>query len=452
MKIVIIGAGKVGKKVADRLAPEGHDIIIVDNDPVRLNTMNDNQDVMCILGNGALCDVQTEADVGTADVVVAATPDDETNMFCCLLARKLGAKKCIARVRTPGYYKQLDMIKGELGLSMAINPEFNAANEMMHILLLPEAAQVEKFAKGKVELLQFKIPEDTILTGIPLSEIYKKYKIKILVCAIERSGEIIIPDGTNTLQPGDRISIATTHSEAESFFKKIGISKSKIKSVMIVGGGRVCYYLAKKLSELGMTVKIIESDYKRCIELSELLNDVTIINADGTDHIVLKEEGIEKVDAFAALTGIDEENMIMSLYAKSKNVGKVITKVTRGSYIALSDHIGLDSIVSPKQLASDTILSYIRAMQNSEKSNNIETMYKIINEKAEALEFIIKEDAPYLNTELKNLKTKKNVLIAAIVRGRKNIVPGGDDFLKLGDSVIVVTVGNNLKELSDIFI
>ena len=452
MKIVIIGAGKVGKKIADQLAPEGHDIVIVDNNPIRLNTLNNNQDVMCIQGNGALYDVQMEAEVNKSDVVVAATPDDEINMLCCLLAKKLGAKRCIARVRTPGYYKQLAYIKDELGLSMAINPEFNAANEIMHILLLPEAAQVEKFAKGRVELLQFKITESATLTGIPLSEIYKKYKIKILICSIERNGEIIIPDGTNTLMPGDRISLVCTHAEAEIFFKKIGISKNKIKSVMIVGGGRVCYYLAKNLAKLGMTVKIIESNYKRCLELSELLNDVTIINADGTDHLVLKEEGIESVDAFAALTGIDEENMIMSMYAQSKNVTKVVTKITRGSYVALSDHIGLESIVSPKQLASDTILSYIRAMQNSEKSNNIETMYKIINEKVEALEFIIKEDASYLNKKLKELKTRKNLLIASIVRNRKNIVPGGDDFLKLGDSVVVVTTEKNLRELSDIFI
>ncbi len=451
MKIVLIGAGKVGKKIADQLAPEDHDIIVVDNDPVRINTLTNNQDLMCIQGNGALYDVQIEAEVDKADVVVAATPDDELNMLSCLLAKKVGAKRCIARVRTPGYYNQIGYLKEDLGLSMAINPEYNAASEFMRILLLPEAAQIETFAKGKVELIQFKLTENSLLSGLSLSEIYKKYKVKLLVCSIERNGEVIIPDGTNKLMEGDRISVACAHDDAERFFKKIGAAKNKIKSVMIVGGGRVCYYLAKSLSEAGMDVKIIESNYKRCMELSELLNDVTIINADGTDHIILKEEGIESVDAFVALTGIDEENMIMAMYAQSKNVSKVAAKVTRGSYIALSDHIGLDSIVSPKQLAADTILAYIRALKNSEHSNNVETIYKIVNEKVEALEFSVREDAPYLNKKLKELNTKMNVLIAVIVRNRKIIIPCGDDHISLGDSVIVVTTDQAYHELSDIF-
>lgn len=221
---------------------------------------------------------------------------------------------------------------------------------------------------------------------------------------------------------------------------------------MIVGGGRVCYYLSKMLSKLGMEVKIIENDYKRCLELSELLDDVTIINADGTDHLILKEENIESVDAFATLTGIDEENMIMSLYAQSKNVSKVITKVTRGSYVALSDHIGLDSIVSPKQIAADSILGYIRAMKNSEKSNNVETIYKIVNEKVEALEFIVREDAAYTDRPLRELKTRKNVLIASIVRHGKNIVPNGDDCIKIGDIVIVVAAEKVIHELSEVFV
>ncbi len=451
MKIVLIGVGKVGKKIADQLTPEDHDIIVVDNDPVRINTLNNNQDVMVIQGNGALYDVQLEAEVDKADVVVATTPEDELNMMVCLLAKKLGAKRCIARVRTPGYYNQIGILKDDLGLSMAINPEHNAATEIMRILLLPEAAQIETFVKGKVELIQFKIGEDSLLAGLSLSEIYKKYKVKLLICSIERDGEVIIPDGSNTLMAGDRISVACAHDDAERFFKRIGAAKQKIKSVMIVGGGRVCYYLAKGLVEAGMDVKIIESDYKRCLELSELLEGVNIINADGTDHIVLKEEGIESVDAFVSLTGIDEENMIMAMYAQSKNVSKVVAKVTRGSYVALSDHIGLDSIVSPKQLAADLILSYIRALKNSEHSNNVETIYKIVNEKVEALEFSVREDAPYLNTKLKDLRTKKNVLIAAIVRNRKIIIPCGDDHIAKNDSVIVVTTDQAYHELSDIF-
>lgn len=452
MKIVIIGAGKVGKKIADRLTAEGHDIIVVDNDASRLNTLMNDQDVMCVLGNGAFYEVQAEAEVNRADVVIAATPQDEVNMLCCMLAKKIGAKRCIARVRTPGYYRQLGFIREELGLSMTVNPEFAAASEIMRVLILPAAAQVEVFAGGRVEMVEFKITENNPIVGSTLAEVYKKYKIKILVCAVQRGGEVIIPDGDFVPQAGDRMSIASNHEEAERFFKKIGEKHEKIKSVMIVGGGRIGYYLAKQLIAIGMDVKIIENDYKRCVELSENLPEASVINADGTDHIVLKEEGIEHVDAFAALTGIDEENMIMAMYAKTKSVKKVISKINRGSYMSISDNIGLDSVVSPKQLAANNILGYIRAMKNSENSNNVETIYKVVDEKVEAIEFIVREDASYLNKPLKELKTRRDVLIASIVRNRRPIVPGGDDCISKGDSVIVVTTRENLHDLREIFI
>lgn len=452
MKIILIGAGKVGKKIADQLAAEGHDIIVVDNDAARLNTLINNQDVMTVLGNGALCDVQLEAGVDKADVVITTTPEDELNMLCCLLAKKLGAKRCIARVRNPEYYKQLDFIKNELGLSMAVNPEFAAAAEMARVLVLPAAAQVEVFANGRVELVEFKISEQNPISGIPLAEIYKKYKIKILVCAVQRGNEVIIPGGSFIPQAGDRISIACNHTEAEKFFKKIGATNNKIRSVMIIGGGRIGYYLAKQLTQSGIAVKIIESDFRRCTQLTELLSEVSVINADGTDHTVLKEEGIENVDAFAALTGIDEENMIMAMYAKTKNVSKVVSKINRGSYVNISDIIGLDSIVSPKQLAANNILGYIRAMKNSENSNNVETIYKVVDGKVEALEFIVREETSYTNRPLRELKTRRNVLIASIVRNRKNIIPGGDDCIKRGDNVIVVTTENNLHDLKEIFV
>lgn len=453
MKIVMIGVGKVGKKIAERLLEENHDITVVDNDPVRLNALLGTHDIMCVQGNGAIYGVQTEAGVDKADVVIAATPDDEVNMLCCSLAKKIGAKRCIARVRNPEYYGQLDYMKDELGLNMAVNPEFAAASEIVRVLVLPAAAQVEVFANGKVELIEFKISPSSPIIGVSLSDIYKKHKIKVLVCTAERDGKIIIPDGNFVPLAGDKLSIVCNHREAENFFKKIGSSHSKIKSVMLVGGGRIGYYLAKQLVAMGMSVKIIESSRKRCIELSEQLSDVSIINADGTDHNVLKEEGIESVDAFAALTGIDEENMIMALYAQTKNVSKVISKVTRGSYITLADTLGIDSIVSPKQLAANNILGYIRAMKNSEKSNNIESIYKILDEKAEALEFQIKEDsAPYLNVPLRELKTKKDVLIASIVRNRHSIIPGGDDCIMPGDNVIVVSSTNTIHNLEEIFV
>ncbi len=452
MKIVIIGVGKVGKKIAEQLTAEGHDIIVVDSAAARLNTLLNAQDVMCVQGNGAFYEVQMEAEVNRADVMIAVTPHDEVNMLCCLLAKKLGAKRCIARVRTPGYYRQLGFIKEELALSMTVNPEFAAASEITRVLILPAAAQVEVFAGGRVELVEFRVSENNPIVGSTLAETYKKSKIKILVCAVQRNGEVIIPDGGFIPQVGDRMSIVSNHEGAEQFFKRIGNKHGKIKSVMIVGGGRIGYYLAKQLVSLGMEVKIIENDYKRCLELSETLSEASVIHADGTDHIVLKEEGIEHIDAFVALTGIDEENMVMAMYAKTKNVQKVIAKINRGSYMSISDNIGLDSIVSPKQLAANNILGYIRAMKNSEKSNNIETIYKVVDEKVEAMEFIVRENAPYVNKPLRELNTKKDVLIASIVRNRRPIVPGGDDYISIGDSVIVVTTAKNLHDLREVFL
>lgn len=452
MKIVMIGVGKVGKKISERLLDENHDITVIDIDPVRLNSVIGNHDIMCVTGNGAVYDVQMEANVDKADVVIAATPDDEVNMLCCSLAKKIGAKRCIARVRNPEYYRQLDFMKDELGLSMAVNPEYAAACEMTRVLVLPSAAQVEVFSNGRVELIEFKITSSNPIVGTSLSDIYKKYKFKILVCTAERNGEVIIPDGNFVPCVGDRLSIVCDHKEAEYFFKKTDAFHNKIKTVMLVGGGRIGYYLAKQLTALGMSVKIIESSRKRCHELSEQLSDVSIINADGTDHNILKEEGIESVDAFAALTGIDEENMVMALYAQTKNVSKVIAKVTRGSYISLAGTIGIDSIVSPKQLASNNILSYIRAMKNSENSNNIETIYKILDEKAEALEFQIREDAPYLNKPLRELKTKNTAIIASIVRNRRSIIPNGNDCIVRGDKVVVVSSASGLHDLKEIFI
>lgn len=452
MRIVLIGAGKVGKQITDRLLNEDHDITVVDNDPIRLNALINTHDIMCVQGNGAVYGVQQEAEVDKADVVIATTSEDEINIMCCTLAKKLGAKRCIARIRNPEYYYQLGFMRDELGLNMIVNPEYDAASEIMRILLLPEAAQVEVFANGKVELIEFKITENNPIIGVPLSDIYTKYKIKVLVCTVERNGDVLIPDGSFALQNGDRISIVCDHKEAERFFKKSGSARAKIKTVMLVGGGKIAVYLARQLCEMGMEVKIIESDYKRCLELSELLSDVSIINGDGTDHNILKEEGVQSVDAFAALTGIDEENMIMALYAQTKNVSKVIAKVNRGSYMALSDNIGIDTIISPKQLGANNIVSYVRAMKNSENSSNVETLYNIFDNKAEALQFIVREDTPYTNVPLRLLKTHKDVIIAGIVRHRKSIIPNGDDCIHKGDSVVVVTNGRTVNCLKDIFV
>ncbi|MBE7042303.1 MAG: Trk system potassium transporter TrkA [Ruminococcaceae bacterium] len=449
MNIVIIGDGKVGSTLSSQLQKEGHDIVVIDNNQNALKNLINTQDVMCVEGNGALYEVQEEAGVPNADLVIACTSMDELNMLCCLLSKKLGAKKTIARVRDPQYFKQLNIMKEELGLSMGINPELAAATEISRIMLFPAAAKIELFAKGKVELVEFKLAAQSMLDGMSLSEVYKKYKVKVLVCAVQRDGEIYIPDGDFRLRSGDKINLTASHENIEKFFHTLGLLKDKSKTAIIVGGGKIAYYLTIALQKIGVKVKIIEKNYQRCMELSDLLPKASIIHGDGTDQDLLKEEGLEQVDAFASLTGIDEENIIMAMFASSLQVPKVAAKINRDSYAGMADMLGLESFVSPKNITANHIVSYVRAMQNS-LGSNIETLYRLVDNQVEALEFIAREDGPYIGVPLKDLRLKKNLLIASIVRRRIPIIPGGNDKIEIGDSVIVVSRNQQLKDLKEI--
>lgn len=442
MNIVIIGDGKIGSTLAEQLLREGHDIVVVDNNAEVLENSISMQDIMCVEGNGALMEIQEEAGVKDADVVVACTSMDELNMLCCLMAKKLGAKKTIARVRNPEYYSQINLIKDDLGLSMYINPEFSAAAEISRLLIFPSAEKIELFAKGRVELVEHTVAEDNPICGYALKDIYKKYKIKMLVCAVQRGNEVYIPDGNFVLESGDIINISATHSEIEKFFHHTDTKKRKVSSVMIIGGGKIGYYLAKKLSELKMQVKIVDNDMERCRQLSELLPEVSVIFGDGTDQALLYEEGIDQVDAMVALTGMDEENFIVSMFCKSITVPKIITKINRETYIDMAEKLGLESIITPASISANHVISYVRAIKNSEGSNE-ETLYRLINNRLEALEFIITENESYVGKPLKELTLKKNNLIACIVRHRKIIIPNGDDRIEVGDSVIVVTTNTN---------
>lgn len=450
MNIVIIGDGKVGSTLSSQLQKEGHDIVVIDNNQNALKNLINTQDVMCVEGNGALYAVQEEAGVAHADLVIACTSMDELNMLCCLLAKKAGAKKTIARIRDPQYDRQLNEMKEDLGLSMGINPELAAATELSRMMLFPSAAKIELFAKGKVELVEFKLNAQSVLDGMSLSEMYKKYKAKVLVCAVQREDEIYIPDGDFRLRSGDRINLTASHENLEKFFKALGLLKNQSKTAMIVGGGRIAYYLTIALQKLGIKVKIIEKDYQRCMDLSELLPKAIVIHGDGTNQDLLKEEGLEHVDAFAALTGIDEENIIMAMFASNLKIPKVTAKINRGSYAGLADMLGLDSFVSPKDITANHIVSYVRAMQNSFGSNNIESLYLLMDNQVEASEFIVREEGPYTGVPLKALKLKKNILIASIVRRRIPIIPGGNDKIEVGDSVIVVSRNHSFKDLKEI--
>ena len=451
MKIVIIGDGKVGYKLAKQLSSEKYDIILIDNNEEKLRKSIERMDVFCVAGEGGSVEVQQRADVPHADLVIACTSTDECNMLSCLIARRLGARHTIARVRNPIYYKQIDFLKKDLHLSMVVNPELIVAGDITRLLLFPDASKVETFLKGRVELVEFPIHCGK-LEGLSLSELYARFQVQVLVCAVESGETVLIPDGDYILKAGDKLHIAASHQNMEQFFKKIALRKEKIKNAMICGGGRVAYYLASQLCNLGMNVKIIERNRERCEELCELLPKATIINGDATEHDLLIEEGIEKTDAFIALTGMDEENIIMSLFASKQSVSKVIVKINEDRRAMMIDELGLDSIVSAKTATADAILGYVRARRNSQCSANVETMYQLLDGRVEALEFIIKSENAYTGVPLKDLNLKVNNIIACIARGRKIIIPNGDDSIQVGDSVVIITMTKQIRDLDDILV
>lgn len=450
MNIVIIGDGKVGHKLATQLTAERYDVTLIDVREGRLKDSINELEVSCVVGDGASAEVQMEADVQGADLVIACASTDELNMLCCLLAKRLGAKQTIARVRNPVYYQQIHLFKDDLKLSMAVNPELVLAGEISRVLIFPSAAKVETFAKGRVELVEASINENNPMAGLSFRQFYEKYQIKMLVCAVQRGSEVFIPDGSFVPKQGDKINIAASHKELERFFKFVGALRGRLKNVMICGGGKTAYYLSLKLLSLGMNVKIIERDAERCGQLCELLPKATIICGNATDHELLEEEGIGSADGFVALTGMDEENIIMSMYAKTKKVFKIITKVNDEALQHMVDELGMESVVSAKNVTANLIMSYVRAMKNSMGSANIETVYQLINGRVEALEFQIREAAKYTGIPLKDLTLRENHLVACIVRKRQIIIPGGNDTLEVGDSVVVVTMSQGLEDLEEI--
>ena len=450
MKVVVIGNGKVGRSIVEHICEEGHEVVVIDNKSDVIENVIDEYDVMGVVGNGGSYDVLKEAGVGKADLVVATTASDETNILACLISQKIGADATIARVRSYEYSNQLKIIRDGLGITMPINPENETANEMMQILNFPEALRVDSFAKSHVDLVELRIPEGSALIGQSLLSIYQTYQIKVLVCAVIRKDNTIIPTGSFTFQANDKIYItANNRTTLRTFLTKSGLLKLKLKSVMIVGGGKISAYLGKELLKNKFDVKIIEEDKKRCTELSSLLPGATIIHGDGTDQNVLIEEGLEHTDALVCLTGSDEENIILGMYAEQQNIKKVITKVNKASLVKLMESVSMASVVSTKDITASKIISYIRSVSNK-RGSNVLTVHKIANNKVEAVEFLAKTNKRLLNIPLKDLKLKNNILIAAIIRNNEVIIPSGNDFISLDDKVIVVTTNQFLNDLNEI--
>lgn len=450
MRVVVIGNGKVGRTIVENIRQEGHQVIIIDTDAENIENIINEYDVTGIVGNGASYDILKEAGVDKADLVVASTSSDEVNILSCLIAQKIGADATVARVRSYEYNNQLKIIRDGLGITMPINPESETANEITKILNFPEAIRVESFAKGNVDLVELFIPDGNQLIGQSLLSIYQKYQVKVLVCAVVRGEEVIIPTGSFTFQAKDKIYItANSRTTLRSFLTKSGLIESKLKSVMIIGGGKISVYLGKELLKNKFEVKIIEEDYNRCVELSTLLPEATIIHGDGTNQEVLLEEGLQHTDAIVCLTGSDEENIILSMFAEQQHVKKIITKINKTSLVGLMESVSLASVVSTKEITASKIVSYIRSVKNK-RGNNVITLYKLVNNKVEALEFLVKNNKKIINIPLKDLKIKKNILIAAIIRKNDVIIPSGNDFISVDDKVIIVTTNQFLDELNDI--
>ena len=450
MKIVVAGCGKIGQTVIGRLVAEGHDLVAIDSDNVILDELTNIYDIMVICGNCADSDVLDEISIQEAELFVALTGSDELNMLSCFIAKRMGCNNTIARIRNPEYNDDsLVFLRKELGLSMSINPDMLTASELFNILKLPSALKIEHFSRRNFEMIELIIKSGSELDGVKLADMKGRYGSKVLICAVQRGEDVYIPDGNFVLQAGDRISVSADHSDISKLLKSLSIHKKQSKYVMILGGSKSAFYLAKMLINSGASVKIIEKNPARCEELCEKLPQAMIIQGDGAQQELLLEEGLRSTDAFVALTGMDEENILVSIYAAANSVPTVISKVNRTELATMGSRLGLNCIVSPKNITADIFVRYARALENS-MGSNVETLYKIMDGKAEALEFRIQPDSSITGLPLKDFVFKKNILIAGIIRGKKIIIPGGDDVILGDDKVIVVSKDHKLNDIEDI--
>lgn len=449
MKIIIVGCGKVGLTLAEQLTKENHDVTVIDTNYTKLRAVSDSIDAMCIEGNGISSAVLLEAGIDTADILIAAMENDEKNVMCTLVAKQLGNCQAIARIRNSDYVDELRKIKDQLNMSIVLTPDKAAAEEIAKLVAFPSSVKrIDAFARGRVNLVAVALPEGCVIDGYRIKDLSRVIKANILICSVERDGEVYIPDGNFILHSGDTIAFVALHTQQNLFFKELKMTTGLPKSVMIIGGSNIAYYLAKAI-EATTSVKIIDVDLERCKYLSSVLDKTTIINGDASNQQLLLEEGIEDVDAVVTLTGIDEENIMISLYASSVSNARIITKINRITFENVISTLDVGSVVNPKVITANHITQYVRGMQNS-LGSNIETLYSFANGRAESLEFRVTKEFKKVNIQLMDLPLKTNLLIACIYRQGKVIIPGGHDYLEIGDSVIVVTTQTGLNDLNDV--
>lgn len=451
MRIVLVGAGKMGSAIIKHVSHEGHEVIVIDNSATVIEYVINNYDVMGICGSGVSYDVLKTAGVEKADLFIAVTESDEANMLSCLIAKKLGAIHTIARVRDYEYTKQIELMTGALEITRTINPELEAAREIFRIISFPEALRVDNFAHGNADITEFYIAKDSPLIGMSLMQINSKLGVSILVCAVKRDDEVIIPNGSFVLKENDKIHIISSQEDSKMFVSKLGLTKNRLKNIMIIGASKITHYLCEALVKNKYNVKVIEMNEEKAKALAENQKEVNVILGDGSDQVLLKSEGMDKFDAVVCLTGIDEENIIISLYANTKNVRKIVTKVNRASFAGLLENIQMGTVIFPQEIAANQVVSYIRATANT-GGNNIVTLHKIVDNQIEASEFIASSNSKAINVPLKYLNLKKDILIGGIIRNHKIIIPSGMTSIEEKDSVIVVSKSMILKDLDDILV
>ncbi len=451
LQIIIVGCGKVGRTLVEQLSKEGHDITIIDKNAEKVQAISGLYDVMGVTGNGASYSVQMDAGIENTDLIVAVTDSDELNLLCCTVAKRVGHCAAIARVRTPDYSMEAGYLRDKLGLAMIINPEMEASREVVRILSVPTALEVNSFAHEQAEMIKIKVPEGNMLAGMKIARVGKEIEImdKILICAVERGEEVYIPSGDFRIEAGDIISFVASRLQAKAFLERISFKTNQVKNCMIIGGGKAAYYLGKQLLNMGISVKIIEDDRKRCEELSVLLPKAVIINGNGTDEELLKEEGIARVESFIPLTGIDEENIMLTMYARQVSGAKVITKINRIDFRGVINSLDLGSVIYPRYITAEKIIAYVRAKKDSMDSN-IETLYHMFDSRVEAIEFRVYKESAVTGVPLMKLSLKKNLLISFINRNNDIIIPSGHDTIEVGDTVMIVTTHTGFNDLQDI--